>query len=458
MSRAGRAAPLRGRGGAPVRTGGERPGVDRPGRRDHPPGAGGAQRARADPLLRRRDRRAARTVSRGDGPAAARRRGRADRHRRRPVRRRAVRPARGDRRPGRLAGVPRRPADRDPRPVRLLPAGRPAAPARAAHPRRVRGAAGPRRAGPLRPGRCLGAPAGARAATTVRWPPGAPRSSSPSPSIWSRRSTASTPSRSAHAGRPSSSSPTWARTGWPAPAWSCRRSARTASRRCAGGGTPGCSARRTSWTGCAGSWRGGCRGPRPARRRASAGCGWSRSRRCRPVRTSSRCGAAPARRTSGRTAPLARVQTLLGHGSVLAPVLDGGRDPAQRTRLVPWGDEPVAVRSPQQPWPGRLPAPAPSVLLDPPRPARLLDAAGRPVLVTERGADARPAGVCSRSARSGRWRSPPGPGRGRSTSAGGVRTTARQVVRCQVVDVPRPGLPGQRHHARRAWEVDAIYD
>jgi protein ImuB len=55
---------------------------------------------------------------------------------------------------------------------------------------------------------------------------------------------------------------------------------------------------------------------------------------------------------------LARVQTLLGHGSVLAPVLDGGRDPAQRTRLVPWGDEAVPLHSPQHPWPGRLPAPA----------------------------------------------------------------------------------------------------
>src|SRR3569623_2180999 len=83
---------------------------------------------------------------------------------------------------------------------------------------------------------------------------------------------------------------------------------------------------------------------------------------------------------------LARVQTLLGHGSVLAPVLDGGRDPGQRTRLVPWGDEPTPLRSPEQPWPGQLPAPAPTVLLDPPRPAQLLDAGRRPVRVTERGA------------------------------------------------------------------------
>ncbi|HJQ43876.1 MAG TPA: DNA polymerase Y family protein, partial [Jatrophihabitantaceae bacterium] len=60
---------------------------------------------------------------------------------------------------------------------------------------------------------------------------------------------------------------------------------------------------------------------------------------------------------------LARVQTLLGHGSVLVPVVDGGRDPGQRTRLVPWGDEPAPLRSREQPWPGQLPAPAPSVLL-----------------------------------------------------------------------------------------------
>ena len=43
---------------------------------------------------------------------------------------------------------------------------------------------------------------------------------------------------------------------------------------------------------------------------------------------------------------LARVQTLLGHGSVLTAVLDGGRDPRQRTRLVPWGDEPAAAAFP----------------------------------------------------------------------------------------------------------------
>jgi len=82
---------------------------------------------------------------------------------------------------------------------------------------------------------------------------------------------------------------------------------------------------------------------------------------------------------------LARVQTLLGHGSVLSPVLDGGREPAQRTRYVPWGDDPVALREPQRPWPGRLPAPAPSVIVDPPRPIAVLDVHGRPVTISERG-------------------------------------------------------------------------
>ncbi|WP_371365038.1 DNA polymerase Y family protein [Jatrophihabitans sp. GAS493] len=82
---------------------------------------------------------------------------------------------------------------------------------------------------------------------------------------------------------------------------------------------------------------------------------------------------------------LARVQTLLGHGSVLTAVVQGGRDPLQRTGMTAWGDEPTPLRSPEQPWPGHLPAPAPSVLFDPPRPAQVLDVTGRPVTITPRG-------------------------------------------------------------------------
>ncbi len=157
---------------------------------------------------------------------------------------------------------------------------------------------------------------------------------------------------------------------------------------------------------------------------------------------------------------LARVQTLLGHGSVLSPMLDGGRDPGQRTRLVPWGDEAVPLRSPEQPWPGQLPAPAPSVLLDPPRPAQLLDATRRPVVVTERGAmPALPAlfgmggtdltAVVSWAGPwpvDERWWSPDSAGR---------------VVRCQIVDVRgRAYLVTGTMPANQppSWQVDAIYD
>jgi protein ImuB len=159
---------------------------------------------------------------------------------------------------------------------------------------------------------------------------------------------------------------------------------------------------------------------------------------------------------------LARVQTLLGHGSVLTPVLDGGRDPRQRTRLVPWGDEPTPLHSPEQPWPGQLPAPAPSVLLDPPQPAQLLDAARRPVLVTERGAMPAPPAFFGMGTDSAagtvisawagpwpvdeRWWSPDSKGR---------------VVRFQVVDMRGRAylVTGTMSAAAPPrWQVDAVYD
>jgi protein ImuB len=154
---------------------------------------------------------------------------------------------------------------------------------------------------------------------------------------------------------------------------------------------------------------------------------------------------------------LARVQTLLGHGSVLTAVVDGGRDPGQRTRYVPWGDEPVPLRSPEQPWPGQLPAPAPTVLLDPPRPAQLLDAARRPVRVTERGAmPASPAffGYGAELSAVASWAGPwPVDERWWSPD------DARRAVRCQVVDVRgRAYLVTGTMGEQPTWQVDAIYD
>ncbi|MDQ3764514.1 MAG: DNA polymerase Y family protein [Actinomycetota bacterium] len=82
---------------------------------------------------------------------------------------------------------------------------------------------------------------------------------------------------------------------------------------------------------------------------------------------------------------LVRVQGMLGPEAVLTGVLGGGRDPADRVRLVPWGDDPTPARDADPPWPGRLPAPSPSRVPTCPLPAEVLDDAGRVVGVSGRG-------------------------------------------------------------------------
>jgi protein ImuB len=81
---------------------------------------------------------------------------------------------------------------------------------------------------------------------------------------------------------------------------------------------------------------------------------------------------------------LSRVQGILGPESVLTAVLGGGRSPADQARLVPWGDERTPVRPLVPPWPGRLPSPAPALVLPVPLPAVVHDATGEPVRVTAR--------------------------------------------------------------------------
>ncbi|MDH6462511.1 protein ImuB [Micromonospora sp. A200] len=132
---------------------------------------------------------------------------------------------------------------------------------------------------------------------------------------------------------------------------------------------------------------------------------------------------------------LSRVQGILGPESVVTAVLGGGRSPADQTHLVPWGDERLPARpgppplpgepalgtdraaggpavggpagagpaaggsaagrsagvgraagggSVVPPWPGRLPPPAPAVVLPTPLAATVHDAAGEPVVVSAR--------------------------------------------------------------------------
>ncbi|MDT5224120.1 MAG: protein ImuB, partial [Mycobacterium sp.] len=80
---------------------------------------------------------------------------------------------------------------------------------------------------------------------------------------------------------------------------------------------------------------------------------------------------------------LVRVQGLLGPEAVQVPVLSGGRGPAERITFTPLGDEPVPRTDPGQPWPGQLPEPSPSVLVD--DPVELLDDQGNSIRVTSRG-------------------------------------------------------------------------
>jgi protein ImuB len=82
---------------------------------------------------------------------------------------------------------------------------------------------------------------------------------------------------------------------------------------------------------------------------------------------------------------LVRVQAMLGPEAVFTGVIGGGRDPADRVRLVPWGDDLTSARDAEPPWPGRLPAPSPSRVLARPPAAEVFDDAGHTVEVSRRG-------------------------------------------------------------------------
>ncbi|WP_231387253.1 DNA polymerase Y family protein [Nocardia sp. BMG111209] len=82
---------------------------------------------------------------------------------------------------------------------------------------------------------------------------------------------------------------------------------------------------------------------------------------------------------------LVRVQGLLGGTAVQVGVLSGGRGPAERITLIALGDEPAPRTDPDLPWPGRLPEPAPAVVLVDHPGVRLEAADSSPVWVTDRG-------------------------------------------------------------------------
>ena len=82
---------------------------------------------------------------------------------------------------------------------------------------------------------------------------------------------------------------------------------------------------------------------------------------------------------------LARVQSMVGHEAVVSVAVQGGRGPADRQLMVPWGERAVAARPSGLPWPGSLPPPAPATVFATPQEALVVGAEGYPVGVSGRG-------------------------------------------------------------------------
>ena len=150
----------------------------------------------------------------------------------------------------------------------------------------------------------------------------------------------------------------------------------------------------------------------------------------------------------------ARVQERLGVEAVLMGRVQGGRDPAGQSVLVPWGspDTDAGVAG-GAPWPGRVPPPAPSDVLRTPRRAEVADAGGRAVEVSGRGLLTAP--IAQLSVDGGPWQpvvgwAGPWPVTERWWS---VR---RRRARLQVVTAD--GVARLLCTERGLWWVEALYD
>ena len=85
---------------------------------------------------------------------------------------------------------------------------------------------------------------------------------------------------------------------------------------------------------------------------------------------------------------LVRLQGMLGPEAVVTAAVGGGRGPADRVCLVPWGDArplPGTATDERPVWPGHVPSPAPATVHRAPPSAEVVDAIGAAVTVTGRG-------------------------------------------------------------------------
>jgi hypothetical protein len=149
-----------------------------------------------------------------------------------------------------------------------------------------------------------------------------------------------------------------------------------------------------------------------------------------------------------------KVQERLGVEAVVLGRVQGGRDPAAQSVLVPWGSpdatSPVGAGAP---WPGQLPPPAPTDVLRVPRRAEVVDADGRAVAVSGRGLLGAP--IDRLSVDEGPWQAVTG-------WAGPWPVTERwwavrrRTARLQVVT--EDGVARLLRTERGRWWVEALYD
>ncbi|MGQ0846287.1 MAG: DNA polymerase Y family protein [Sporichthyaceae bacterium] len=159
-----------------------------------------------------------------------------------------------------------------------------------------------------------------------------------------------------------------------------------------------------------------------------------------------------AAKRAGRA--MARVQGMLGQPAVVTAVLGGGRGPGERVGYVAWGD-PREAADRDGPWPGRVPEPSPALVPPVPVRARLTDAAGAPVVVTDRNAvSGAPARLCVGQDPPRRvlsWAGP-WPAEERWWDA----RTARRRVRFQIATADGTGWLLVLEDEN--WSIEAVYD
>lgn len=166
----------------------------------------------------------------------------------------------------------------------------------------------------------------------------------------------------------------------------------------------------------------------------------------------------PAKMTDSAYRALVRVQGLLGPEAVQMPMLSGGRGPAERITFTPLGDEPVPRADPRQPWPGQLPEPSPTVLLD--DPVELVDADGNPVRVTARGLFSTDPSrlVAGKKGRDGRLAWWAGPWSVDERWWDPQRAKAGRTARAQVLLDTEPAQALLLCYRQRRWYLEGIYE